>query len=579
MLYRRWLSLAVILVLVASVPAVGLGAQFDPGAQSTDSTNVTALQQTDAPPDPESDRLGWENGYWHNESIDVTSDDGLNDAELDAVVARSMARVEYVRGIEFAETPPVEIITRSAFTDQLESQYANLTESDRLLHNTKYEALFMVGENESSVAVQRANQGGGVAGFYDPEAEEIKLVSNNGTTPKLDEITLSQELFHALQDQRYNISAYNQTTRELHNARDGIIEGDGNYVDHLYNMECTQGVWESNCLLPESGGAPAGFDPHLGLYQLFLQPYSSGPAFVQDIHRSEGWEAVNEIYEEPPASTEQTIHPEKYDSDEPMNVSIEDTSSSPWRQLELNRSSPAADNSVPFAQFGEAGLYTALWYPGAQSQGQTQIIPVSDHINSTGIQLSQIEPYLYDHPATTGWDGDKLVPYVTDDSADTNETGYVYKLVWDSASNATEFREAWLELLSVNGATSVDGSQAVYRIPDDEQFGDAFWVTQDGDTVRIVNAPTVADLSRIDADAPSLSAGRDGTGDDGGADGTGDDGGADGTGDDGGADGTGDDGGADDPTDAADEDGAGFTLGLAFVALVVGVVLAVRRVN
>ncbi len=562
MLSRRWLSLAVILALVASVPAVGLGAQFGSGAQPTDSANATALQQTDAPPDPESDRLGWENGYWHNESVDVTPDDGLNDAELDAVVARSMARVEYVRGIEFAETPPVEIITRSAFTAQLESQYANLTESDRLLHNTKYEALFMVGENESSVAAQRANQGGGVAGFYDPESEAIKIISNNGTTPKLDEITLSQELFHALQDQRYNISAYNQTTRELHNARDGITEGDGNYVDHLYNIECTQGVWEGSCLLSESGGAPAGFDPHLGLYQLFLQPYSSGPAFVQEIHQTEGWEAVNEIYEDPPASTEQTIHPETYDSDEPTNVSIEDTSSDPWRQLELNGSNSA--NSVSFAQFGEAGLYTALWYPSVA--GKEPIIPRRDHLNIDGGQLDQIEPYLYENEATAGWDGDKLVPYVTDDSAETNETGYVYKLVWDSEADATEFREAWLELLSVNGATSVDGSQTVYRIPDEEAFGDAFWVTQNGDTVRVVNAPTLAALSDIDTDAPSLSAGDDGSTDDDAAD-------------DGGADGTADDSGTGDATDSADEDGAGFTLGLAFVALVVGVVLAVRRVN
>ena len=29
------------------------------------------------PDDPESDVLGWENGYWHNETIDVDQSDGL----------------------------------------------------------------------------------------------------------------------------------------------------------------------------------------------------------------------------------------------------------------------------------------------------------------------------------------------------------------------------------------------------------------------------------------------------------------------------------------------------------------------
>ncbi|MDX1748601.1 MAG: hypothetical protein R3324_21930, partial [Halobacteriales archaeon] len=37
------------------------------------------------PPDPETDRLGWENGYWYNESITVDQSDGLSDEELDAI--------------------------------------------------------------------------------------------------------------------------------------------------------------------------------------------------------------------------------------------------------------------------------------------------------------------------------------------------------------------------------------------------------------------------------------------------------------------------------------------------------------
>jgi PGF-CTERM protein len=356
----------------------------------------------------------------------------------------------------------------------------------------------MVGENEDALVAQQKNQAGGVGGYYDPQAGEIKIVSENLTTPQMDEITLSQELFHALQDQKFDITDYNQTTQELHNARDGIIEGDGNYVDRLYQQECNEGVWNGTCVMPQDDSPPAGLDLHVGLYQILFQPYSSGPAFVQEIQQSQGWEGVNEVYENPPASTEQTIHTDKYGVDEPTAVSVEDTSQDPWRPQELQDSSTSGNESVSFAQFGEAGLFVALWYPGYETRTATEIIPYRDHLNFTAAgELSQAEPYLYDHPATAGWEGEKLVTYVTDESGGTNETGYVYKLAWESEADATEFRNKWLELMEFRGAQAVEDHQETYRIPDEEPFGDAFYVTQDGDTVTIVNAPTIEDLSLI----------------------------------------------------------------------------------
>jgi PGF-CTERM protein len=500
--------LVAVLVLLASPVVTSAVAQpastsLIGGQATVEHAAATETVNTTAPPDPDEDVLGWENGYWHNESITVTRDDGLNDSELDAVVARGMARVEHIRELEFEKTPPVEVISREAFTNDTEQRYANMTESDRVHQNIKYEALFMVGEDESAVAAQRRNQAGGVGGYYDPAAGEIKIISENVTTPKMDEITLSQELFHALQDQKFNISSFNQTTQELHNAKDGLIEGDGNLVDQLYNEECTGGIWNGSCLLPESSGAPSDFDPHLGLYQTTFQPYSSGPPFVSTIRRSGGWEAVNDLYETPPASSEQVIHPGKYGQDEPTTVSVEDTSQEPWQRQTLNASE--GTSSVSFAQFGEGGLFVALWYPGFETQGQTTVIPYEAHLNQTASGLSQTEPFLYEHPATAGWGGEKLVPYVTDDSAETSETAYVYKLAWDSETDAEEFRGTWLDLMEFHGAQPVEGHEDTYRISDDREFGDAFSLTRDGDTVTIVNAPTVDDLSLVyDGAAPEV---------------------------------------------------------------------------
>lgn len=483
------------------IAAIVVGSVLLAGAVVVQPAAADGTNNTTAPPDPSSDVLGWENGYWHNESVAVTSADGLNDSELEAVVARGMARVEYVRELEFDETPPVEVISRETYAQSLADDFSTLSQTDRLVENIKWEATFMVGENQNAVDVVRGNQAAGIGGFYDPAAGEIKIISENTSSPKMNEITLSQELFHYLQDETYNISAFDQSTEELHNAKDGIIEGDGNYVDRLYQQECTDGVWEGSCLIPQSDDAASGATPdlHFGLYQQTLQPYNTGPAWVDDRYESGGWEAVNEVYENPPASTEQVIHPEKYPQDEPTGVTVEDTSQEPWQQLER-------DGQVVSEQFGEAGLYVSLWYPSFQDDVQGEIIPVRDHFNLTDSgQPSTFETYLYEHQLTTGWEGEQLVPYVMNNSAETGETGYVYKLAWESADDASEFSDAWLELMEIHGAQPVDGHKETYRIPDENEFGDAFYLTQDGKNVTIVNAPTVDDLALVyDGAAPTV---------------------------------------------------------------------------
>ena len=467
-----------------------------PGGDDGDDTDEAPTTDT-ALSDPATDVLGWENGYWHNESIEVTRSDGLNESELGAVVNRSMARVEYVRGIEFERTVPVEIISRAEFRNQTRSR--NTTEANRLHQNVKWEAMFMVNESENAIRTQRSNTGAGVGGYYSPSQDRIVIVSDNETTLELNEITLAQELFHALQEREFNVSSYNQTTVELHNARDGIIEGDGNYVDYRYQQRC-EAEWD--CLMPQSGQSGGGSgDIHLGLYQVRYQPYSDGVVFVRDRYRDGGWDAVNAVYENPPASTEQTIHPERYPSDEPSQITIADRSDDRWRVLQL-------DHGVNYAEFGEAGLFVMFWYPSyveSQRTGRAQnvVIPYAAHLNRTAAgSLDSLDPFDYDHPVTAGWDGDKLLPYVTDDSAATNETGYVWKTRWDTEGDATEFRDGYVKLLEHHGAervTDASGEGTVFRIDEGEDYADAYRVTVSGDTVTITNAPTVEDLSGVRA--------------------------------------------------------------------------------
>jgi hypothetical protein len=443
--------------------------------------------------DPESDRLGWESGCWYNESLSVTRDDGLNETEIDAVVARASARVEAVRELEFEESVPVEVISREELRERRETNDSeNATSTANRLHqNVKWEAMFSIGEDEDAITTRQSSRTATIGGFYNYNEDRIVIVSENTTQPKMDEITLSQELFHALQDQKLRVS-YNRSTEEGNNAALGIIEGDGNLVDRRYQQRCES---EWNCLLPEASesGGGGSDDINYGVYLTGYQPYSDGPKFVRNTYNEGGWEAVDAVYENPPTSTEQVIHPAKYSDEGPAEISFEDASSEAWRIPDLG------NGSIDYATFGQGGLAAMMMRPVFASGGTaTPVVGPRDFYNLTDSgEISQFDPLNYGFDAVDGWGNDRLYPYVTDDSAETNETGYVWKTVWDDGANASEFRDAYVRLIRHYGAEEVAERPNTYRIPDDSEFGDAFYVEQDGDTVVIVNAPTVDDLGDV----------------------------------------------------------------------------------
>jgi hypothetical protein len=349
----------------------------------------------------------------------------------------------------------------------------------------------MIDESTDSLAVQNQNSGSSIGGFYSPGEKRIVVVADEGNAdaPHLDEYTLAHELTHALQDQHFGFSSFNQSTRELHNAKDGLIEGEGNYVQHLYEQRCND-EWDGDCSAPQGTQGSSGGIANMGPYLLKFQPYSDGPAFVRSIRRQGGWEAVNDIYENSPESTEQIIHPDKYGEDQPAEFGVEDRSGDDWERLRLQ-------GRPSYGSVGEAGIFSMFMYPYYRSQGQTQIVPAREFFNlKEGTdELQQFDPLNYNSTYSDGWDGDKLAVYTSDAAAE-NETGYVWKTVWDSEADAQEFVEGYRKLLQYNGATEVDGHANTWQI-EDGGFGDAFYVEQQGNQVVIVNAPSVEELSNV----------------------------------------------------------------------------------
>jgi hypothetical protein len=163
---------------------------------------------------------------------------------------------------------------------------------------------------------------------------------------------------------------------------------------------------------------------------------------------------------------------------------VTDRSTDAWTPL-------AGDRARETVTVGEAGLFVSLVYPAIDSQRQTQVIPLFDHVVGG---VSDPVTYAYDHPLTAGWNGDTLLPYV---STDTNETAYVYELAWDSPADAEEFLSGYRQVLEYHDAEAVSGRIGTYRIPESDGFTDAVYVNRTGRRITVVNAPTVGALSAV----------------------------------------------------------------------------------
>ncbi|MFB6295272.1 MAG: Hvo_1808 family surface protein [Halobacteriales archaeon] len=499
---RHGVTLALVVVLVLAPASAPLAAADAPGGSPVASpgggvvgVDGAIAANYDGPQDPEEDVLGWENGYWHNESIPVTPADGYNETELNVMISRSMARVEYIRGLEFTQTPNVTLITRQEyreFTNSLYSGALNVTTKGRLHQNTKFESLFLVSEEESYFADLVENRGGFAAAFHInedipeygfSEGDIGIVVSEGGQAENIPEPTLGHELYHFVQNNRFDNTKFSGgPTEEAARVNTSITEGDATYVGQTYEERCGA---EWDCL-PTSQGDPPSF-ANLGLVFLDLGPYSRTATLFDRLREEGGVEAMNSLYENPPASTEQFMHPKKYPDDVPTDVTLEDRSTEAWAKQTF-------ENGVDYATFGEVGLFVMLWFPSYQARQRVAIDP---NYPFTGAQGNTYVRYDYSHPASAGWDGDKMFVYTNETSPETNETGYVWKLVWDSPEDAAEFRDAYTKVLEYHGGERVGVSENTWRIPENRQFDDAFHVVTEGDTTVIVNAPSVEDLDEV----------------------------------------------------------------------------------
>jgi hypothetical protein len=152
-----------------------------------------------------------------------------------------------------------------------------------------------------------------LVGLYEPDTRRVLVASDTGSSDA--ETTRFHELAHALVDQHFDLESrvhYEVDGADRQAAAAALAEGDANSV--MFDLMSESGSHSRSELVR---GFVSSLQQHHGsgppvLERLLTAPYVDGVAFVERLRREGGWSRVNDVWRDPPTTTEQVLHPEAY---------------------------------------------------------------------------------------------------------------------------------------------------------------------------------------------------------------------------------------------------------------------------
>ena len=257
-----------------------------------------------------------------------------------------------------------------------------------------------------------------IAGLYDSEQEEIYLVLDRYTSDLWLEVTFAHEFTHALQDQHFDLDSLDDRslTTDSRLALQALIEGDATLVmveyayEYLFQMSFDRSDLLEAIQQVEQGeyeGAPTVVRETEGF------PYEQGIVFAAALIERGGWEQVNQAFRNPPQTTEQVMHPDKYLAGE----------------------------------VGQVPVVGSL--PGALGEGWEELR--RDVLGELFIRV-YLERELGSEEAlmaAEGWEGDTAAFLCNEEEG---QELFVLRIHWDSESNADEFLSAYATFMQRAGA-------------------------------------------------------------------------------------------------------------------------------
>jgi hypothetical protein len=250
----------------------------------------------------------------------------LTDAAVRVEVDGLVSQVTTARRLSFRGTLQARAITRDAAEAQIAAALAaRVTTSNLGAEEQILKRLGLLAASADYAKLWAAGAAAAPVATYDPAAQ--RLLVPDFLPLEGQRVQLLHEIAHAIADQRFDIRQFlapptlhldGDTTR----ARLALVEGDAT----LTAMEVVDG--SGAFLRPTALGGLAdrlraaageGHPPWLAELNRFV--HVDGFLFVAQVRARQPWSAIDALWRDPPASSEQILHREKYDAcDSPIEI-------------------------------------------------------------------------------------------------------------------------------------------------------------------------------------------------------------------------------------------------------------------
>jgi hypothetical protein len=347
----------------------------------------------------------------------------INEPALDHV-ARGLERV---RGLRFTTPVPGRVLDDAAVRRLLDDDLAQEFKPGELEHLTAvYARLGYLQPGVELRAVLEELYADQIAALYDPRTKtlavtaaglrqpqpfSLRLVSFLAGRDLIGEFMLAHELTHALQDQHFGLPTASPSLTAAQGdsalARRALVEGDAMLAGVAYlaggriDRDAVLKFSEAVASVPEELAQGHPNMPEI-IRTAFTFQYNTGSNFAAAAYLRGGWPAIDRAFGDPPTSTEQVIHPERYFD--------------------------ARDQPTTIALGGTEPL---------ERQGWTRVL--EDTLGELDVRVLANRAFDPQRAVAiaAGWDGDRLRALVRGD-----ELAIVWLTAWDSAEDARDFADA-----------------------------------------------------------------------------------------------------------------------------------------
>jgi hypothetical protein len=224
-----------------------------------------------------------------------------------------------IRGLPWKFAVPADLVTRAemraAFLEDLDTEYPP---EKRARDTAILRRLGLLTADQDPVTMMMDFMEAGVAGYYDPRKKHLRIVE--GLAGPEQQPTILHELIHALEDQHYDLEKRTKPFEEHSDrlfAEKCITEGSAEHARELYEAAHPElaEVFARAQNNPEMAKAQMKAFAKVPAWMFVptLLHYEAGPAFASQHVRGGAYpERIHALYQDPPVSQEQILHPERW---------------------------------------------------------------------------------------------------------------------------------------------------------------------------------------------------------------------------------------------------------------------------